>query len=86
MQFFPGTATGVFPQGEDANYIAMGPSALQNNTMLASTSHANTLTGLTGGGISTASVASRFNGTATGTVMPTVAGTVYKPQTLALAA
>ena len=88
MQFFPGTSTGVFPQGEDANYIAMGPSALQSNTQVASVSHAGTVTGLAGNGISTASVVPRFNGMATASATPaaqTVTPT-YKPQALALAA
>ncbi len=87
MQFFPGTATGVFPQGENANYIAMGPTALQSNTMVASASHAGTVTGLAGNDIKAAPVASRFNSMASSAPAAQLASSNFLPvPALALAA
>jgi hypothetical protein len=67
MQFFPGTGTGVFPRGGDADYIAMGPEALRSNSQYASLSHAGTVDGLTGSNFKSApDVSLPFNGNAKG--------------------
>jgi hypothetical protein len=70
MQFFPGTGTGVFPRGGDADYIAMGPPGLRGSTQYASLSHAGTVDGLAGSNFNSApDVSSRFNGNAQTTVI-----------------
>ena len=87
MQFFPGTGTGVFPSGTDADYIAMGPPSLQSNTQLASASHASTVTGLAGDNINATPVASRFNSMASSATATPAAATIYRSvPALALAA
>ncbi len=70
MQFFPGTGTGVFPRGDKADYIAMGPEALRGNSQYASLSHAGTVDGLAGDDFKSApEVSSRFNGNSQATIV-----------------
>lgn len=67
MQFFPGTGTGVFPRGTDADYIASGPPSLRGNTQYASLSHADTVGGLAGRSFTSApDITPGFNGNAAG--------------------